>query len=45
MVDYARNLVATAVENDVGQEFGLMIVEDWRQAPSPTCPEGPGEEF
>ena len=45
MVAYACDLVGAAVDTDIGREFGLMIAEDWRQAPPPTCPEGPGEEF
>ena len=45
MVDYARDLVAAAVDTDVGREFGLLIAEDWRQSSSATCPVGPGAEF
>jgi hypothetical protein len=45
IVEYTRDLAAQAFNVEIVGEFGLLVDKDWRRAPTPTCPEVPGEEF
>jgi hypothetical protein len=45
LIDFARQRITQALDTDVGGEFGLLVLTDWRGAPFPSCPREADEEL
>ncbi|MEQ9558700.1 MAG: hypothetical protein RIG67_23240 [Rhodospirillales bacterium] len=45
LIDFARARITRALDTDVGREFGLLVLTDWRGAPYPSCPRETEDEM
>lgn len=45
LIDFARKRLTSALNTDLGGEFGMLVQTDWRAAPQPSCPREPDEDF
>lgn len=45
LIDFARMRITQVLDTDVGGEFGLLVLNDWRGAPFPSCPSEANDEL